>query len=277
MEEAQVAQETQVDFSSGDNGADTVNQDQSTQDQVVQDVFDWSKYGIDTKADKRFGTMWKSPADLFNAYKNSEQEWNKFKPQLNDYQKKNQEYEKSISEYRRAEEYLNSILQHPQMGVQFQQLLDQYEKAQKASKYGENVPDHVIEKLQRLDQLEARFNQQEEQTRISETSKQIDTALNEIADFAKQNNIKYDQREFLEYCKANEIPANPTVLNAVFKSVAMGKILEMNTAKTQQDVLGNIQNNKVNSANSSTRVMNRSGTPQFATMTDEIIAKLTGS
>jgi hypothetical protein len=196
--------------------------------------------------DKRYKEMWKQdPNNFYKSYKDLEKTLNEKGIKISEYQKKLDELNSKKTQYEQLTSYIESIEKHPEYSARFSTLIDEYNKEQKRKQYGYDLPETVIEKLDRVTQLEQYVQKQEEAKAIEAQGQIIDQQLNEIDSIAKKYGIDYERNDFINWCLDNQVL--PKDMKAYFMTQALDKIEQRIAGKTQESVLKNYKiNNQAN-------------------------------
>lgn len=216
----------------------------STSEQVSPDTQEQAEPIGGWEADKRWGSAWKSHSDTYNSYKNLEaklkqqgDEIGKYKSQIDEFDQFKSKYEP----YDQTIQFIEFLTQNPKYSPMLEKFVKDIEHQVKQERYGD-LPDEFVTKLQRLDELENWRSQVEEEKTVSTYTQEINQTLSKIDSYAKSHGVEYDKSDFLSYCIKNEVP--PKFMEAVFKDYAEPHIKELFKAKSQEEVLQNLNNNK---------------------------------
>jgi hypothetical protein len=193
--------------------------------------------------DKRYETFWKKdPNNLYGSYKTLEQKLEENGLKIKEYEEKIDNLNKSNSEVSELTNYFESISKHPAFSNKFNDLINEYNKSIRREAYGADLPDHIVDKLQKVDELEEYVQKQKETEKVTEQSKIIEEQQSKIDEIAKKHNIEYDKNEFLEWCKENRIA--PSSMEAHFIKHAYNHIIGAVKHQTQNTVIKNVDLNK---------------------------------
>ena len=234
--------ETTVDnansVNEGSNGTDnTVNQDTNLEE--------WQK-------DSRYGKMWNKADDLYNSYKSMEKSFQDINPKykallkvlkdngfqentLADELKKFEDYRNPQSRRNQVYDYINKWLENEMYSPRIQQFFEQLEQEELQRLYP-NMSAEQIKKQQELEnelkQLKSAEQQRQEQQYMTETINQINTALTDCENVAKEYGFKLtnEVKNFLlTYCRDNNIDTR--YIKAVFQELYGKQLREARDAK----------------------------------------------
>lgn len=234
-------------------------QEVETSAQVEQEIQDWTQ-------DKRANSMWKNdPNQLYGSYKNMEKMYTPLKTQQEQLNKMFKTYgveptkvEDVLKEYQTYKDpnapqnqWLNYLGQHLNGDTKDDvvKFFNELDRKMDQKKYGENLPDEVIEKLKKADQLEERFNAKErseqEAQQYQQTIKTIESKLGEVETIAKEYDVVWDEdtkNGFLKYCSDNDIP--PQYMHMAFSQLALNAVKKSASVQSQRSVVKNMESNK---------------------------------
>lgn len=196
-------------------------------------------------ADERFESQWaKDPNRLYSELRQKEkeaQELSRYKQEAARYQQELTQREQSMSQYQKAQQLLEFFESNPEYKNGLMSTLQQIEQEQKRVKYGD-LPEEAIQKLQEAEAVKRELEEFKQQQVQEKAFKVISKGLDEIKSVCKENGLKFNEGNFLAYCKQNRI--QPEYMAAKFYELAHKRISQstqrkasVNTAKTIQ---GNI-------------------------------------
>lgn len=215
--------------------------------------------------DGRYEKLWnKDPNALFKSYKELETKLQANGSRISDYEKKLETLNTEVDNYNNFKKYLDSIQNHPEYSSKFSALVDEYNKELRRQQYGADLPDHIVEKLQEVDNLKQYVENYENEKKLKEQSKIVDSQLEQIDDIAKKHNIEFDKNQFMAWCLENQV--KPRDMSAYFIKEAFDHIKGNITHKTQENTLNNIKKNSKASLNIGTK---KSGQNTNSTMSLE--------
>lgn len=197
----------------GVTGTETVNQDTNLEE--------WQK-------DSRFGKMWHKADDLYNSYKSMEKSYQdinpKYKALLNvlkengfsaenlvDELKKYADYRNPDSRINQVYNYIDKLLNSELYSNRVIQFFNQLE-AEELQRLYPNMSAEQIKKQQdletQLNQLKSAEQQRQEKQYMTDTTNQINTALTDCENLAKEYGFKMTdevKNYLLTYCRDNDI------------------------------------------------------------------------
>ena len=202
--------------------------------------------------DSRYGKMWNKPDDLYNSYKSMEKSFQDINPKykallkvlkdngfqentLADELKKFEDYRNPQSRRNQVYDYINKWLENEMYSPRIQQFFEQLEQEELQRLYP-NMSAEQIKKQQELEnelkQLKSAEQQRQEQQYMAETTNQINTALTDCENVAKEYGFKLtnEVKSFLlTYCRDNDI--DPKYIKAVFQELYGKQLREARDAK----------------------------------------------
>jgi len=203
---------TQVTFGQSEN-ADTHTDNENGQVEETNSV--WTD-------DKRYGSHWKEdPNKMYESLRYHEKRQGEFDSQINDY--KNQISD--LNQYKENYNNLENLFNHEQLGPQLLNVIENWQNNGNAQAEPEQQPAHDP----RYDEL---LNWKKDIEKRSEEIylQNLETEqLNEVSKLAKEYNVSYDQKEFVDYMKSQGIPHE--MWPRFFKSEALPLIVK-NTANS---------------------------------------------
>ena len=209
----------------GANGTEQVNQNTNLEE--------WQK-------DSRYGKMWNKADDLYNSYKSLETSFQDINPKYkalvktlkdNGFQAENLADElKKYADYRNPESrinqvynYVDKLLNNELYSNRVIQFFNQLE-AEELQRLYPNMSAEQIKKQQdleaQLNQLKSAEQQRQEQQYMTETTNQIQTALNDCETMAKEYGFKMTDEVksyLLTYCRDNNV--NPKYIKNEFMNL----------------------------------------------------------
>ena len=209
----------------GANGTEQVNQNTNLEE--------WQKDG-------RFGKMWHKADDLYNSYKSLETNYqdvnakhkalikilkdNGFQENsLADELKKFEDYRNPESRRNQVYDYIERWLSNEMYSPRITQFFNQLE-AEELQRLYPNMSAEQIKKQQdleaQLNQLKSAEQQRQEQQYMTETTNQIQTALNDCETMAKEYGFKMTDEVksyLLTYCRDNNV--NPKYIKNEFMNL----------------------------------------------------------
>jgi hypothetical protein len=235
------------------NDIDTSNSENlNAENTQAQEAFKWGDIGLDPKADKRFETMWKHPTDLFKSLKEMERSTEKNNQSLNQYKKQVEELNNVQSEYSQIKNYIEMLEKDPVYGQQLKQIIESFNGNIKKQKYGADVPDELI---QRLEHLEGKDKALAEQQKLEQETKEWKTTFSGMEEWAKKYDVDFSQetqQEFVnflfQYQEKLGRNVTPIEAKALFYEVATPQVFEKSKISGQQIAIKNIKNNSLSSA-----------------------------
>ena len=233
--------ETTVDnansVNEGGNGTEQVNQDTNLEE--------WQK-------DSRYGKMWNKADDLYNSYKSLETNFQDINPKykaliktlkengfqaetLNDDLKKFADYRNPESRINQVYNYINGLLENKLYSDRIVQFFNQIE-AEELQRLYPNMSAEQIKKQQELEaqlnQLKSAEQQRQEKQYMTETTNQINTALEDCNKLAKEYGFKMTDEVksyLLTYCRDNNV--DPKYIKGVFRELYGKQLLEARDKK----------------------------------------------
>ena len=215
--------------------ANSANEGVTGTEQVNQNtnLEEWQK-------DSRYGKMWNKADDLYNSYKSLETSFQDINPKYkalvktlkdNGFQAENLADElKKYADYRNPESrinqvynYIDKLLNNEIYSGRVIQFFNQLE-AEELQRLYPNMSAEQIKKQQdleaQLNQLKSAEQQRQEQQYMTETTNQIQTALNDCETMAKEYGFKMTDEVksyLLTYCRDNNI--NPKYIKNEFMNL----------------------------------------------------------
>ena len=257
----------QFDNLENNEGYDQQGYDQETQQEVgTQDYEQAESETFDYKKDKRYGAMWKDENDIYKSYRNMEKTYNPIKSKLDTYNQLYEQYgvsddnlEEVFKEYHQLKDpetplnqwatYLNKWLSNEIYQPKVVEMFRNLEKEETRRKWGENVPDEIVEKLERMEELERKVQERE---RAEEESKQqeklvgsISQGMNEVREYAAKHDLVFDQKlesEFIDYCIQQNV--DPNYILDRFIRLSNEYINNNIVKKTQDNTIKNVVQSK---------------------------------
>jgi hypothetical protein len=201
------------------------------------------------KQDKRFGSTWKSPDDVYNSVKYYEQKFDPIRQTLEksgfaDPQKLEQVLNK-YPEYEQSSqlvEKLNTLLQHEVYGPKLQGMFKEIQQGFERDKYGtaiEDLPPHIQEQLRKVNDLETKYQQMEEEKTLNTNVQTIHSQMDGIQKLCADYGFELDAQTFLQECQEKGIP--PSQIKGYFFENNFQNLVE--TAQKQAS-LGTLNKNK---------------------------------
>ena len=215
--------------------ANSANEGVTGTEQVNQNtnLEEWQK-------DSRYGKMWNKADDLYNSYKSLETSFQDINPKYkalvktlkdNGFQAENLADElKKYADYRNPESrinqvynYIDKLLNNEIYSGRVIQFFNQLE-AEELQRLYPNMSAEQIKKQQdleaQLNQLKSAEQQRQEQQYMTETTNQIQTALNDCETMAKEYGFKMTDEVksyLLTYCRDNNV--NPKYIKNEFMNL----------------------------------------------------------
>ena len=233
--------ETTVDnansVNEGGNGTEQVNQDTNLEE--------WQK-------DSRYGKMWNKADDLYNSYRSLEKssqesnakhnalikilKENGFQAEsLADELKKYADYRNPESRINQVYNYINGLLENKLYSDRIVQFFNQIE-AEELQRLYPNMSAEQIKKQQELEaqlnQLKSAEQQRQEKQYMTETTNQINTALEDCNKLANEYGFKMTdevKNYLLTYCRDNNV--DPKYIKGVFREIYGKQLLEARDKK----------------------------------------------
>lgn len=257
-----------------ENISDSSNNEQSKNIQEENNSFNWSDY-IKTdegkELDKRFGSMWKSPKDLYDSYHNIEKAYQKNQGSLKETQDKMQELNRIAEEYNQLNTAIKNIENDPVFSERFREMLADYTGEIKKQKYGTSeISDEIVQKLAKFDEF---MNQQEETKQLNELTEQWKSEFSFMQEWSKKYGSEFDPQDFKEFCIKNNI-LDPKEARFKFIELATPQIIEASRLKAQENTVKNIQKNKFSNAISSNGINKNNDNSLSMNLTDYIKSKI---
>ena len=221
----------------GATGTETVNQDTNLEA--------WQKDG-------RYGKMWKTHDDVYNSYKSLETNFqdvnakhkalikilkdNGFQTEtLADELKKYEDWRNPESRQNQVYNYINGLLKNKLYSDRIVQFFNQIE-AEELQRLYPNMSAEQIKKQQELEaqlnQLKSAEQQRQEKQYMTETTNQINTALEDCNKLANEYGFKMTdevKNYLLTYCRDNNV--DPKYIKGVFREIYGKQLLEARDKK----------------------------------------------
>ena len=232
---------------------------ETSQEQTEQELQDWLK-------DSRAETMWKKdPNNMYRSYRSMEKMYTPLKSQtekinkmFKDHGVEVDQFGNIIKEYKTlkdpkspANQWLDYIKGHlsGEDKDEVIKFFNERDRKLDQKKYGENLPDSVIERLKKSEELEQRLNQKEEQEKYqaeyNQTVKTIADKLSEVENLAKDYDVIFDadtKSGLLKYCSDNNI--DPNYIPAVFSQLALAAVKKSASTQSERKVIENLESSK---------------------------------
>ena len=255
--------------------------------QAEQEILDWTQ-------DKRAKSMWKNDANqLYGSYRNMEKMYAPLKQQTEQLNNVFKEYGVDTSkigdvlkEYKSytdpnapQNQWLSYLGRHlnGETKEDVIKFFNDMDRKLDQKKYGENLPDSVIEQLKKAEQLEERLNAQEraqqEEAEYKQTIQTIESKLSEVETLAQKYDVTWDnetKQGFLKYCSENNIP--PQYMNMAFSQLALDAVKQSASVQSQRAVVKNIESNK--KAGITTKTAGRTQKDSFQSFREAIASKI---
>ena len=200
------------------------------------------------QSDKRYEAMWKgSPDELYKSYRNLELKLEPYQKQLAEKDQTLQQVQEQMGQFTDLQKVLEFIQQNPRYSQATNEFFDGLARQIKRDRYGD-LPDEHIEKLSRIDALEAKFAEKERQAQVDQEYSLLNTSLDELSSFAESKNIDFGPQakvEFLKYCKENDIPVR--FMKSAFYEFAVPQIEKAALEKAQTQITQNSNYNRAQS------------------------------
>jgi len=196
--------------------------------------------------DPRFETEWnRDPHAMYRSFLNVEKslptlqkEHGEYKQKVTDYESKLSTLEGEVGSLSQVKQLVEFFESNPAYQTALMENLEKVAAEQRRIKYGD-LPPEMISKLERADAVDKKFQEMERAQELEKQTNVIHSELAGIDSISKKYGVEYDQREFLTYCKTNNIP--PQHMGAIFSKFAMDAVVKnaqrqssVNTAKTIQ-------------------------------------------
>lgn len=259
------------------------------EEQTADTNFDWT-------TDKRFKDMWsEDPNNLYKSYRNLEKTYTPLTSKLEGYDKIFKQYDikadklsevfEELKELKNPESSNNQWLQvvnwlngNPEVKTKFNEFLQNTYKQEQRRRWGDNLPDEVLDKLEKTDVLENELNifkqAQEQQKLQQEMMSIIEDKISVIDKLAEEYNIDWNddtKNSFLAHCQKNEI--DPKYMDAEFSRLALQATKEASQKKTEEAMLNNIKKSKTGSImTTKPKMPNVSNKDPFESMMDKIMS-----
>lgn len=204
------------------------------------------------KKDSRFGKRWKTADDMYKSYRSLESQFsplnekyqnlertlkdNGFQAEtLADELKKYADYRNPDSRINQVYNYIDKLLNSELYSNRVIQFFNQLE-AEELQRLYPNMSAEQIKKQQdleqQLNQLKSAEQQRQEQQYMTQTTSQINTALEDCDKLAKEYGFKITdevKNYLLTYCRDNDI--EPKYIKAVFRDIYGKQLLEARDKK----------------------------------------------
>jgi len=240
---------------------DNLNGNQETDEAVIdQDAIDWTK-------DNRYKSMWKEdPNQVYKSYREMEKIYNPLKKRVDSFDNTFKEYgidEKAIAdilkEYKGLKSpdaphnllqgYMNNWLGNDQYKGKVVDFFKQLEKEEKQQKYGANLPEEIINKLEELQGFKTKYEQEQESKQkeeaYQETLKTVQAQLTEVEKMAEKYGIEFNDKkrdELLTYCHDQDI--DPKYIGSVFAQFALEAVKASSATQATRKQVEKLEQNK---------------------------------
>jgi len=225
-----------------------------TETQTLQDAIDsWDK-------DPRFKTSWKEdPNRLYKNYRDIEKVYGPMKKEvetlkglfgkygieqdrLEDYIKEYTELKSPDRRENKLASYLIGWLDNPAYRQQVMDFFAGIERKSLQDKYGELVPDHIVQKLEEHEAYKTAKEKEDAERKEREYQENITSTINEQVklneEYAKKYGIDYDDKthnDLIGYCRTNEI--DPKYIHRVFKDFCEEQVHKKMSEKARQSAI----------------------------------------
>lgn len=212
------------------------------------------------KLDKRFGGVWKAPDDVYNSVKFLESKYDPLRQTLEKmgYSDPSQ-LEQVLGKYPEYEQQsqvldkLNTLLQHETYGPKLQAALKEVQQGLEREKYGaaiEDLPPHIQEQLRKVNELEEKYNQMQEEKELNANVQTIQTQMDDIQKICEKYGFEIDATAFLKECQQGNV--HPNQIKGYFFENNFENLV--GTAQSQASMSALNKNSKLkNSAGSSSQ------------------------
>lgn len=164
------------------------------------------------ETDKRWGQYWKTPEDIYNSLVFEEKN---NKPLITALQQRNikdvngltqllqkfDEYENPNSERNVVYDAMQKIYENPELSQKMTQFFQGLMEEQEQARFGAVLPLEVRQKLNKVDELEAREQQRAYEEEVSNLQKVVSDEVDKINKLCTQYGINPDISQYLDYFK----------------------------------------------------------------------------
>ena len=247
--------------------------EENTQPQTLHDILNGKEETVSEtvqnelwKQSKNFEKgLWKTPDDIYKSVQYYEQKYQpleqslkhlgfnepaQLEQALKEYQEKMPEYQENANLITQ----LNALLQNETYGSKLRSVFDEIRRAQETEKFGmafEDLPPIIKERVVKGEQAFQQLAEMRQEQAYNNALGTIQEQMQQIEQKAQETGIDFDQKEFLEYCRDNNIA--PQNMLGVFLTSHYQEMLEK--AKQTASLATTAQNkqNKAKALNSSTK------------------------
>lgn len=244
MSEQPVSQDVQAPIASG---ADTSSVSPQNGSSVPETIGSW-------ESDKRWGNHFKDHNDTYRSYREIESKLESISKENKSYKAQVDEYNQfkaSQEPYSEAIKFIDFLASDQRYLPRLEQFVNEITNEIKREKYGD-FPDEVIQKFQKLDQLENWRQQQERAKEISEYKSKYEQSLDEVKKLSSKYGINVDDGEFIQYLIEQKI--SPENVKARFLEKYYTEIEDRLRQSSQSAVVQSMQESRRHSSPSSGRV-----------------------
>lgn len=240
--------ETQVDQIESE-GIENTEAGQDTQGEQVEtlqeEIPSWDK-------DKRFGSMWKDPNDMYRSYRNMEKTLSPLQQKIKEfeskvvpeYQKNLQERDTRLQELEPIEKTVQFLQGNERYRNEILQVIEKLEEEDKRIKYGD-LPPEAIQKLEKAEEIERKFQAFEEEKQQEKNISALSGELEKVQGVAKEYGLEYDEAEFVQYLKHKNVqPEEFDRIEGMFLQKAIKHIANSVSKTAQTGVVQNLESNR---------------------------------
>lgn len=229
------------------------------------------------ETDKRWGQYWKTPEDIYNSLVFEEKN---NKPLITALQQRNikdvngltqllqkfDEYENPNSERNVVYDAMQKIYENPELSQKMTQFFQGLMEEQEQARFGAVLPPEVRQKLNKVDELEAREQQRAHQEEVSNLQKVVSDEVDKINKLCEQYGINPDISQYLDYFKNTGLSVKNIYDH--FISMHLEDINKAVQERASSNTLKNVEETKKSSIVSSGEKKPSSGGGRIASLDD---------
>lgn len=188
--------------------------------------------------DEQYETEWaKNPNKLYEAYNGLKKTITDNEKTLSQHQEDLKKVNEELGQYNELKSFLDTVKGNPKWSEKLVTFFNEFEKEMRRDRYGSDLPDEVVNKLDKLDLLENHINKQEEEKVVAQTTEIVNKEFSEIDKLCEKYALEYDEKSFIQAVQQNSV--QPNMIKSFFVSHALPQIEKHLTVKTQDDVIHN--------------------------------------
>lgn len=223
---------------------------------------------ISWESDPRHKDIWQNdPNKLYESYVNIERFQSKNQEKLKQLETELSEWKSKGDRVSQMESILSYIESDERLQKTITESLSAYEQERRWEKWGKDTPPHVIEQLEKAEQVSRELERIRAQQAEQEQVKLIDQQLGELEDYFKDVNLPFDRKKILTYAHENNI--EPRYLSGEIMKAAQMHLRRSIHESAQRDVAKGIAMGSPGSL--PTKGMAQASQPKAKTLQEKIL------